>query len=41
VNQVLQSLERAGLIETRGRSVHVLDVDALRSRGFSSRVSDT
>ena len=41
VNQVLQSLERARLIEIRGRSVQVLDVDALRSRGFSSRVSDT
>ena len=40
VNQVLQSLERAGLIETRGRTVHVLDLDGLRSRGFSSKVSD-
>jgi CRP/FNR family transcriptional regulator len=41
VNQVLQSLERAGLIETRGRTVRVLDLPGLRSRGFSSRVSDT
>jgi CRP-like cAMP-binding protein len=41
VNQVLQSLERAGLIETRGRTVRVLDLDGLRFRGFSSRVSDT
>jgi CRP-like cAMP-binding protein len=41
VNQVLQSLERAGLIETRGRTVRVLNMDGLRSRGFSSKVSDT
>jgi CRP/FNR family transcriptional regulator, cyclic AMP receptor protein len=41
VNQVLQSLERAGLIESRGRTVRVLDLDGLRLRGISSRVSGT
>lgn len=41
VNQVLQSLERAGLVETRGRTVRVLDLDGLRIRGISSRMSGT
>jgi len=36
VNQLLQSLERAGLIEINGRTVRLLDVDGLRLRSLSS-----
>lgn len=32
VNQVMQALERAGLVETTGRTVHILDRDRLRNR---------
>ena len=36
VNQLLQSLERAGLIEVSGRVVRLVDVDGLRLRSLSS-----
>ena len=36
VNQLLQSLERAGLIEINGRNVRLVDVDGLRLRSLSS-----
>ena len=35
VNQVMQSLERAGLVEVSGRSVHVVDRDGLLARALT------
>lgn len=35
VNQVMQSLERAGLVEVTGRTVHVLDREGLRHRAIT------
>jgi CRP-like cAMP-binding protein len=36
VNQLMQSLERAGLITVEGRTVRVVDMDGLRLRSLSS-----
>lgn len=35
VNQVMQTLERAGLVEVSGRTVHVLDRDGLLARALT------
>lgn len=36
VNQLMQSLERAGLITVEGRTIRVVDMDGLRLRSLSS-----
>jgi CRP/FNR family transcriptional regulator len=35
VNQVMQSLERAGLVQLEGRTIHVIDLDGLRQRAMA------